>query len=1700
MSRLFKPLFTVTSIAALVAMAVIFFVSAAYAASTQTPPTKLTKPTGLTSWSIANASQSSAPSPVVRMSPQSNLALLSKAENVGPREQSAPMKLTIGLKLRNVQQLKQFLAEVQSSGSAQYQDFLTPRRFTELYGPTQAQVDAVKKFLQQNNIQVHDVSPNNTLIHAVGTTGAFERALNIQINNYKLNGRMFLSTQDRPQLPQALSGVVISVLGLDHAQLMLPHSQFKSLRMLPNGASTVVSPPAATSSSAYFDPSQIATAYDWPDITNQQNGAGVSVAIITADSSGFASNDSPSTFWEAYGLPNHTINVIPVDGDDGLTDGMIETLLDVEWSGAMAPGITQNVYVAAQPYLSTFTDAYNQFVNDDTSQVMTTSWGAPEVAMGSLAQTDDQIFMQGAAEGISMFAAAGDNGAADIPNNDGTGNNADYPSSSLYVTAANGSVLTIAGISGTYGSETAWSPEYTGAPSTGGAISQLFTQPSWQTGLGVPDNGMRMNSDMALNSGAPSGSDYLVYDSQRGFGNVYGTSAVAPVLAALFAVGVSQQPGDESLGQSNKLIYDDVNSSNYASDFHDITSGCNGELPDGSPSCASVGWDHPTGWGSPKATSFLSHLGVTSPSGILSGSVTDANGMPIVGAAISVDGSYEGPAGNDGSYSFALPAGSHTVTVAAFGYKDGTASVSVTADGTTTQNFTLDAAPTAIISGTVSDGSGHGYGLYAEITVDIANTPSGYGKPKDLQVADVWTDPKTGDYSVKLPQGYGYTMNVAAAFDGYQTASKTVMLSGDTSKNFPLAVTATCSAPGYQFNLGGFGEDFNSPSFPPAGWTVTNPANNPAVEWELNSTAGWPNQTGGTGTAAMANSFVSTPSGIPAFDTSLITPPISTTALQGTPILRYKAWFSGGDTLPLDLDITTDGGSTWTNILRWTGFSHEGPPNTPGVSASVVLTPYLPSSGDFQLRWHIYGPLETDYASAVAQIDDVVIGSCEPVSGGLVMGQVTDANTGKGIVDAHVADENGTGSDTVENSADPNFPLGFYLFFDAAGQHTLTATAPSNYSTETAGITLNNDSVVTQNFSLKTARVGVDPGQFTLHVMVNSSATTSFALSNTGTAPGQYRILGIDAPPPATQQAPAVGEGTPLIRVPVANRAWLKASLSWVAAQAVMSYGPRPSSAGTGRTAAPSSLSAGSAWQALAPYPKEVSDNTMARDPVTGKLYSMGGTYVGPNRSVAGVDNSAFVYNPENDAWTPIANAPVAREAAASAFIDGKYYVVNGWAAGTIANPVAETDIYDPTIGQWSVGAPNPVPAGGGSAYAVLNGLLYVVGGCNDGPCNSPTSAVQVYHPYSDSWTSAANYPHAITFASCGAIDGKLYCAGGVEGSSAVANGYVYDPLSNSWSPIAPMFVPLGESFYTAANGLLLVDGGVEGSGNLVNEGEAYDPQTDSWFPLPSLPTAIIRGGYACGMYQTGGITGFSIGIGAVTTSVSRILAGYTQQCGALPQASWLITAPASGTLQAGASAKVTLTVDGSGQQAGTSSKAYLSIANKSPYGPITLPVTVDWDPQPVALKVSGTADPDLVEKGTNVTFDFTVTNEAIQGDGAATQTMLTVALPASMNFVKEQGSSCSSNAGMVTCPIGDLAQGGSTDVVIVAQANQGGNYKVTATATAREPQDSSVENATTVSNKAQTSSGGGGSMGLLALLLLLGLVVGVGRRRRPSC
>jgi uncharacterized repeat protein (TIGR01451 family) len=333
-------------------------------------------------------------------------------------------------------------------------------------------------------------------------------------------------------------------------------------------------------------------------------------------------------------------------------------------------------------------------------------------------------------------------------------------------------------------------------------------------------------------------------------------------------------------------------------------------------------------------------------------------------------------------------------------------------------------------------------------------------------------------------------------------------------------------APGYHFMTGGINEDFNG-DWPPSGWSVINNVDGANITWGSSSDKGYDNWTGGTGDAAIA----AAPSGhlyTAHYDAWLLSPQIKVSSLPPDPVLQYKANFDHNTDDIFDIDVSVDGGP-FTTVQRWTD-SHGGRKRLPGVGVGVDLAPYIPQgSTHIQLRWRMHAPTGKGFGK-YAQIDDVFIGACEPIHGGLVFGQVTDKNTNSGVVGASVDDDQGDHVETVANAADPNLPAGTFLFFVPSGARTLTVTA-DHYTDAKADVAMADNAVKDQNFSLSAGQLETDPDHFDLHVMVNHQEAKQLLVDNAGTASARFKVIPVNAPLPSTESR-ATGPFAPMPRYP----------------------------------------------------------------------------------------------------------------------------------------------------------------------------------------------------------------------------------------------------------------------------------------------------------------------------------------------------------------------------------------------------------------------------------------------------------------------------------------------------------------------------------------------------------------------------------------
>ncbi len=381
--------------------------------------------------------------------------------------------------------------------------------------------------------------------------------------------------------------------------------------------------------------------------------------------------------------------------------------------------------------------------------------------------------------------------------------------------------------------------------------------------------------------------------------------------------------------------------------------------------------------------------------------------------------------------------------------------------------------------------------LYAHVSVS-SDAPGFPG-------AETWTNPVTGQYSFTLAEGYTYTLDVDAFSDGYLPASVDVPdLSGDTTKDiFLVADMSTCVAPGYGFS--GFQETFEA-GVPPAGWTVTDNAG--GITWMTNVDYGDGNYTGGDGLAADVNSdqYAGWP-----YDTELRTPSLDMTALPATN-LDYKFNFqvySGYEAL--DVDISTDGGTTWTNLRHWT--TDQGALyGLPGASDALDLSAYAAET-DVIIRWRYYTPDASPW-DWYAQVDDVRIGQCEPLDGGMVVGNVYDARTSQALTGATVAGD-GAVVPSVGTPDDPAVDEGFYSIFSSAGSHVFTATMQS-YGPDAETVTVAENAAVRQDFYLPAGLLTAAPNGLSITLPMGVSDTLTMTVNNMGTYTAAYRLGEVD--------------------------------------------------------------------------------------------------------------------------------------------------------------------------------------------------------------------------------------------------------------------------------------------------------------------------------------------------------------------------------------------------------------------------------------------------------------------------------------------------------------------------------------------------------------------------------------------------------------
>jgi len=444
----------------------------------------------------------------------------------------------------------------------------------EFHGADIADIQAVEEFASRHHVSVYRVHKASRTVRLTGRLGELASIFGAQLEMRRIGETIFRSRQGHLQIPEELSERVVAIFGFDQRPIARTDRVHKQ------------------SSGVSYTPPQVAKLYNFPTNT----GKNQTIALI--ELGGGYRNSDLDAYWQRLGSTKVSVTAVSVDrgknspsGDPNGADG--EVVLDIEVAGGVAPGARIAVYFAGNTDQG-FLDAINAAIHDTVRKpsVISISWGASEKEWTPQAMNAfNAAFHDAALLGISVCAAAGDNGSSD-GEQDGL-NHADFPASSPWVLACGGTRLI--GSGGNIESETTWNDGTIGG-ATGGGVSSYFSKPAYQSSIPMPSTNKtgRGVPDVAGVADPETGFVTLV-DGQ--FGVTGGTSAVAPLWAALIAL-FNEQLG-KNVGWLHPELYGTVSQQKA---FHDITSGTNGSYS------AVAGWDPCTGLGSPDGQLILDVL------------------------------------------------------------------------------------------------------------------------------------------------------------------------------------------------------------------------------------------------------------------------------------------------------------------------------------------------------------------------------------------------------------------------------------------------------------------------------------------------------------------------------------------------------------------------------------------------------------------------------------------------------------------------------------------------------------------------------------------------------------------------------------------------------------------------------------------------------------------------------------------------------------------------------------------------------------------------------------------------------------------------------------------------------------------------------------------------------------------------------------
>nr|BAF92024.1 sedolisin-like peptidase [Actinophrys sol] len=499
-----------------------------------------------------------------------------------------------------VAEFEELLLDISNPKSSNYGKWLTIEQVTEKLAPPDRNLFLVKEFLSSFGVTDVIVNSYRDMIRVEIPATLAEKMFETIMHKFQFVDSDI--TVIRVSQPYSLPEDIAEVVSFVDDLIRLPRFDTQKLTSITEEEALATSSwtSCGSSYSSYTNPAVLQERYGYPTLTSAASGN--SMAVVEFQNQYYDTTDLQK-FSSQCGIDTVTVSADIGTNDDsyctggfGLLSRCIESLLDIEYIGAVAQPIPLTVY-----YYSSYSllDWIEDVSNDASAPlVQSVSYGNDEAQQTSndYMYSCNTYFMTVGARGISILFASGDQGVWGREGTTGNVFHPDFPAGSPYITAVGGTDFVT---KSTVGDETAWS-------AGGGGFSNTFPIPSYQSeavasfkanSTSLPSSSYYNNSGRGypdVSALAGQVNPYFISYKGGSFTAVAGTSAACPVVAGIFAQlnDIRLQAGKSSLGFLNQFIYQNADA------FNDVTSGTNDDS-ESAGFTAIAGWDAATGMGTP---------------------------------------------------------------------------------------------------------------------------------------------------------------------------------------------------------------------------------------------------------------------------------------------------------------------------------------------------------------------------------------------------------------------------------------------------------------------------------------------------------------------------------------------------------------------------------------------------------------------------------------------------------------------------------------------------------------------------------------------------------------------------------------------------------------------------------------------------------------------------------------------------------------------------------------------------------------------------------------------------------------------------------------------------------------------------------------------------------------------------------------------